>query len=134
MQKSADAKKVKMQKSTNAKKCKCKKPCKCKKCKYKKGANAKKMKKSVQIGRHLLTYGRRIHYPEIEQLIAEVTKEDITKFVKKMTSSGKEQSLNELFFRKFQEIYSKFHGIFEIFVRILCIFYFVNIIEFSGKF
>ena len=33
----------------------------------------------IKIGRHLLTYGRRIHSPEIEQLLNSVTKEDVTR-------------------------------------------------------
>ena len=43
----------------------------------------------VQIGRQLLIYGRRIHYPEIEALVNSVTKEDITRCLTELINSNK---------------------------------------------
>ena len=43
----------------------------------------------VQIGRQLLIYGRRIHYPEIEALVNSVTKEDITRCLTELIDSNK---------------------------------------------
>lgn len=42
----------------------------------------------LQIGRQLLIYGRRIHYPEIEALVNSVTKEDITRCLTELIDSN----------------------------------------------
>jgi len=41
-----------------------------------------------EIGRQLLIYGRRIHYPEIEALVNSVTKEDITRCLTELIDSN----------------------------------------------
>lgn len=37
-----------------------------------------------EIGRHLLVYGRRMHYPETKKLIESITKEDVSRCIKAM--------------------------------------------------
>lgn len=39
------------------------------------------IKINFKIGRHLLVYGRRIHYPETKYLVESITKEDVARCI-----------------------------------------------------